>query len=98
MMKVEMFSVYDSKAQRWTEPWPAPTVAVAMRRFRHTVNQEGNDLSMFPEDYTLFHVGTFDQEEGVLVPLQAPAALGVAITFLDAPAFPELEDPDASSR
>lgn len=82
-MIANMFSVFDSAAARFTEPWPAPTVEIAIRRFRHTVNQDGNDIAMFPEDYTLFHVGEFDQELGVFHAFDTPRSLGVAITFKD---------------
>lgn len=88
-MKTQYFAVYDSAAARYTDPWPAPTVEMALRRFRHTVNQEGNDISMFPEDYSLFHVGEFDPETGRLSGFETPRSLGVAITFKDRPQLHE---------
>lgn len=88
----QLFSVFDSAAARFTEPWPAQTVELALRRFRHTVNKEGNDISMFPEDYTLFHVGEFDQETGRVTAFAAPHSLGVAITFKERP---QVMHPDA---
>lgn len=81
-MTVEVFSVYDSAARLFMEPFHAPTIESAIRSFRHTVNHGQNQISRFPEDYTLFHVGTFNQEDGQIVPLTAPANLGVAITFV----------------
>lgn len=84
-MIVQLFAVFDAAAKRFTEPWPAPSVEVAIRRFRHTVNEGQNDISMFPEDYSLFHVGEFDQELGRLIAFETPHSLGVAITFRDRP-------------
>lgn len=92
-MKTNLFCVFDSAADRFTEPWPAPTVELALRRFRHTVNQEGNDIAMFPEDYTLFHIGEFDQETGLIEAFPSPRSLGVAITFKENP-HPQLKAVD----
>lgn len=82
-MTVELFSVYDSAARAFMEPFHAPTIESAIRSFRHTVNNGKNQIQQFPEDYTLFHIGTFNQEEGTVSALATPANLGVAITFQD---------------
>jgi hypothetical protein len=84
-MNVQLFAVYDAAAMRFIEPFPAPTIEFAIREFRSTVNREGSQIHKYPEDYTLFHIGEFDQETGFLLPLQAPHSLGVAITFKDEP-------------
>jgi len=83
-MRVEIFTVYDSAARRYLEPFFAETQEVAMRMFRQLVNKEGHQFAKFPEDYTLFHLGTFNQESG-LIDSGTPHSLGVAITFVDAP-------------
>lgn len=81
-MKLEIFSVFDSAAKAFMAPFLAETIEVAIRRFRATVNHEGSDFGRFPEDYTLFHVGTFHQEDGSLLALSTPHSLGVALTFV----------------
>lgn len=83
-MKCELFSVFDSAAKKFLEPFFAPTVEYAIRQFRLTANKANHQFNQFPEDYTLFHVGSFDQDEGLLRPLATPHSLGVAITFIDA--------------
>ena len=89
-MKLLLFSVFDSAAGLFLEPFFAPTVEVAMRRFRMTLEVEGM-MSKFPEDYTLFELGEFLLEDGQLVPLQAPHSLGLALAFMPAPSGPELD-------
>lgn len=84
-MNVELFTVYDSAARRYLEPFGAETIEVALRMFRQLVNREGHGFAKFPEDYTLFHVGRFDAETGLLIPLATPHSLGVAVTFLHRP-------------
>jgi len=82
-MKLLLFTVFDSAAHRYLEPFTASTVEVALRMFRHTVNSGKGPFSQFPEDYSLFCVGEFDQEKGQLRPYQELQSLGVAITFVE---------------
>lgn len=84
-MKHLLFAVYDSAAKAFNLPFPAQTIEMAIREFRQAVNREGR-FNDYPEDYTLFHVGEFDQEKGLLVPLATPVNLGVAVMYLNADA------------
>lgn len=84
-MKEEVFSVYDSAARRYLQPFFAETVEVACRMMRALVNKPEHQFNRFPEDYVLFHLGTWDGETGTLSPLSAPASCGVAVTFIDRP-------------
>lgn len=84
-LKLLAFSVFDSAAKAYLPPFFAPTVEVAIRRFRATVNDPSpeNQIAKYPEDYTLFHCGEFDQGTGVFEPFIHPHSLGVALTFLE---------------
>lgn len=77
-----MFTVYDSAAGGFLEPFFAPSVEFAIREFRQAVNTEGHQFNRFPEDYTLFSIGEFDQKSGK-VSSSEPSSLGVAVTFLE---------------
>lgn len=81
-MNCELFTVFDSAARRYLEPFCAPTVEVAIRMFRQLVNKAGHQFEMFPQDYVLFHVGSFDAEQGCIEGWSAPRSLGVALTFV----------------
>jgi len=78
---MNVFTVYDSAARKYLEPFFAPTVEVACRMFRQLVGKEGHQFNRFPEDYVLFHIGSYDDDLGELVPM-TPHSLGVAITFV----------------
>lgn len=82
-MRMLFFTVHDSAAGAFLEPFCAPTIEVAIRMFRQLVNRADHQFGKFPEDYTLFHVGEFDQESGALVGLPTPHSLGVAVTFVE---------------
>lgn len=88
-MKTQLFSVYDSAAARYLDPFCAPTVEVAIREFRRVVNKQGHQFNSYPEDYTLFHVGEFDAELGTCSEVK-PRSLGVALSFIT----PQLEVTD----
>lgn len=83
-MRTNLFSIFDTAAKRFKEPFYAPTVEYAIRMFRDTANlmRDDNPIAKFPEDYVLFHVGEFDQESGELTSWE-PHSLGVAIQFQD---------------
>lgn len=81
-MKLLVFSVRDSKAEAFTRPFFAQTRGMAVRGFRDAVNGDQNEpIAKHPEDFTLFHIGEFDELTGELVKLQSPFSLGLASTF-----------------
>ena len=80
-MNVQMFTVFDAAAKRFLEPFNAPTVEFALRQFRSSVESPDHLFSKYPEDYTLFHIGEFDQESGVIHSFDTPHNLGVGVTF-----------------
>lgn len=82
-MSVLLFTVFDSATKLFLPTFEARTVEDAIRKFRTTVNMPDSQLHKFPEDYTLFQVGEFNQDTGELVPLATPHSLGVAVTYLD---------------
>lgn len=94
MRDVCIFSVWDSAAALFLEPFVAPTVEFALREFKRVVNSEGHQMNQYPSDYTLFYVGKFDQSTGKLEALE-PTSLGVAVTLIDQSYLPEMEDGDA---
>lgn len=79
-MEKHLFTVYDSAAGAYLDPFVAPSPEFAIREFKRAVNDEGHQFNRFPEDYTLFLMGTFDPMNGNLTPLTL-TSLGVAITF-----------------
>jgi len=56
----KIYSVYDSKAETYTPPFFQHREAMAIRTFSDCVNDPGHTFGMHPEDYTLFHLGEYD--------------------------------------
>lgn len=70
-MKRDVCSVFDLASQLFGQPIFVTGVGVAIRSFTDEVNKKGEDnvLARHPEDYELFHLGTFDDERGTFEPL-----------------------------
>ncbi len=82
-MENHIFTVYDSAASFFLEPFFAPSIEFAIRGFRDAVNMEGHQFAKHPQDYTLFHVGQWNGTDGVLEPSATAVNLGVAVTFVE---------------
>jgi len=81
-VKLQVFTVYDSKAEAYIQPWYSQTLGTAIRSFEQAVNNEEHDFFKFAADYTLFHLGDFDQSTAEFTALPSPVNLGCALTFI----------------
>ncbi len=79
-MNNEIFTVLDQAAQMFLEPFFSPTVDAALRGFKEACTKEGHQFQKFPEDYALYHIGTYDAELGMITPIQ-PHKIGMATSF-----------------
>lgn len=59
-----IFSVFDEKAACFGQAFFAKTVGLAERQFMDAVNDDATEISRHPEDYTLWYLGTYNDEEG----------------------------------
>lgn len=82
-MITKIFSIYDSKAAHYLNPFFAPNAAVALRMFERAVNEENTDFHRFAGDYTLFEIGEFRMDTGDVIPAPALINLGVGLTFVN---------------
>lgn len=65
-MKLNIFSVYDSKAESYTPPYFQHKTAQAIRIFSDCCNDEGHTFGKHPADYTLFDLGIYDDDTGTI--------------------------------
>lgn len=79
----EIFTVYDSAAKRYLQPFFAPTLEVAIRMFRELANKPEHQFGKYPSDYELRHIGSFDGETGTVTPADPTHSLGVALTYVN---------------
>lgn len=79
---MKLFSVYDTKAQFFLQPFPETSTAAAIRGFDVAVNEGKSVFSKFPDDFCLMEIAEFDQKSGELVPHVSAQNLGSARTVL----------------
>lgn len=86
-MNLLMFSVFDSKAKVFSKPFFMRTLGEASRMFADAVNAPAKDnpWAAHPEDYTLFHLADFSDDDGAIFPLSAKTALANGIAVREPP-------------
>lgn len=67
---LQMFAIRDLKAVSFMPPYTAPNKGVAIRSFTDAVNDPSSMLSKYPDDFALFHIGSYDPETGVVTPVK----------------------------
>jgi len=65
---VKLFTIFDNKAECYSQPFYALTDQAGVRTFVDAVNQADSPYNRHPEDYSLFSVGSYDDRTGVVTP------------------------------
>lgn len=97
-MITSVFAVYDLKAKAFMQPFFSPMVATGIRAFSVAVNDPTTLISKHPEDFVLFHLGSFDDEIGRFVPLPTPAQLCMAPQLVGSQAQLDFNDQHGGSN
>jgi hypothetical protein len=70
--QLKMYSIQDQKAQLFHPPYFTQTYGEAERIFTTIVNDPNNQISQYPEDFNLYHLGTYNDETGKMSSLDTP--------------------------
>lgn len=71
-MELKVFSIRDSKAEIYNQPFFNKSHGEAERNFQMLIADEKSMVSKYPEDFDLYFIGTYDDESGKLDPLPTP--------------------------
>jgi len=82
MAILQMFTVYDVKAETYSQPITAPTINTMGRILGDVLAEGQHAYAKHPEDYVLFHLGEFDDSTGQVDLLKAPNSLFVLRTLM----------------
>lgn len=63
-MNHEIYSIYDEKAAAYLQPFMMQTTAAAIRAITDCVTDPEHTFAKHAEDYTLYHLGSFNDENG----------------------------------
>lgn len=80
---MEIFTVHDSKAEAFLSPFFCKTVGLAIRSFTQAANDQGHDFNKYAADYTLFHLGAYDESTATFELFGAPKNIGIALQFIE---------------
>ena len=81
-MQQRIYTVYDCKAEAYLKPFFTSTKGLALRSFIDESNKPGTSLNTYPADYTLFEIGTYDEQTGQIVMHKAHENLGTALEHI----------------
>lgn len=75
---INMYAIYDDVAKVYTQPIFCGTSEdedindeIALRVFLTQLKTDGSLLSMYPEDYNLYHLGVYDDVDGTFVTFES---------------------------
>lgn len=63
-MTLNVYAIHDEKAALYMNPFFFPTQGQALRAFNDLVNDSNSTVYKHPEDYRLYHLGTYDDHTG----------------------------------
>ena len=81
-MLQKIFTIYDSKAESYSNPVYLNSTGLAVRTFSDSVQDPESPFAQHPADYTLFELGTYDDSNAKFDLLSTPKSLFVAIEFV----------------
>ena len=84
-MRLVLFTVHDSKTEAFIQPYYALTVAAGLRMFETAANDDNQNFHRHAGDYTLFELGTFDQDSAKFDLHHTPINHGLALQHLHEP-------------
>lgn len=85
----QMGALYDTKARAYRPPFFVAHMDVALRSIREAVNQPGHELNRHASDFLCYHLGTFDDETGVVETMARPVNHGCIAVMRAAEVLPQ---------
>ena len=74
-MIINVYAIHDSKAHSYLQPFFMHNNELAIRSFTDASMNPETQFNQHPLDYTLFHIGTYDDETSIITPQAPPEML-----------------------
>lgn len=78
----QLVATFDVKTGVYARPTAFITDAQAVRSFGEAVNDKSTEFNKHPEDYSIFNIGTYDDNTGEIVSTK-PVQLAQAVVLVD---------------
>ncbi len=69
-MITKMFAIYDSAALAYNAPFSFGQMGQAVRAFADLASDPNSNISKHPQDYVLFMIGQYNDNTGVMEPME----------------------------
>lgn len=89
-IKLNVFSIFDKKAQAFFNPFYYHYKGEALRSFEEEIRSGKSPLSKYPADFALYRIGVFNSTTGHIEGLAKPEFIMEAVEFRPAAPSPEL--------
>jgi len=80
-MTLKVFSIRDQKAEVFNTPFFQKTHGEAERSFRELVANDQTMPGKYPEDYDLYYLGEYNDQNGLISPVDTPQHLIKAVSI-----------------
>ena len=81
-MEKGMYCIFDAAANVFYDPMSYNLVTEALRVFEAILRSKDSNIGMFPQDYALYKIGSFNTISGALIPLKEPSRVVSATELL----------------
>ncbi len=78
---MQIFTIRDSKAEAYLQPFYAMNVGLAVRMITESAQDQGTMLYKYPSDFELFSIGSFDEHTGIITG-SPHVSIGKIVDFL----------------
>lgn len=89
-MKLKVFAIHDAKAEAYLQPFFMANKGTAIRAITELMEKNDHQFSKYPEDFTLFELGEYDDQNGQMLPHTTPMPLCKAIELRKATTTPQI--------
>lgn len=80
-MRANFYAIYDAKAAAYMQPFTSTNHATAIRMWEAAVKQEGSQFNQHAEDFSMWHIGSFNEDDGTIEPV-IPVSIARALDFV----------------
>lgn len=82
-MKLQIVAVKDRALDTFMRPFYVPALGAAIRSFGDEINRVEGEMYKHPDDFDLFHLGTWDDNTGEFQNLGMPMQIAIGKQFSD---------------
>jgi hypothetical protein len=84
-MKVKIYAILDDKVGAFMQPFYAMQNGQAIRSLKDALADRNNTICRYPADFTLYHLATFDDTSGEMLPEEKPVFIARASDLIETP-------------